>query len=170
MNDLANYTLGETNKPLILDNHNDFYQILLSMTQQSRRNILVFSHDLDHRIFNTEPIYNSFKDLAIASRHTYIRILLQHTGVMITKGHRLLELSRHLSSHVSIRICAKEHRDIIETFAVVDERGFIIQENPYRYIANSNFNAPQQARNLTEKFVTMWEQGIEDVSLRRLSL
>lgn len=170
MNDFAHYTLGKTNKPLILDNHNDFYLILLSMTQQSRRNILVFSHHLDHRIFNSEAIYSSFKDLAIASRHTYIRILLQEPGVMITMGHRLLELSRHLSSHVSIRICAKEHRGITETFAVLDERGFIIQEHPNRYIGIGNYNAPQQARNLTEKFITMWEQGREDVSLRRLSL
>lgn len=170
MIDLSTYQLGETNETFTIDNHEDFCQTLQTMTQQSRRNILVFSHNLDHRIYDTDAMYAVFKYLAIASRHSYIQILLQDAKPVTSKGHRLLELSRHLSSHVSIRLTAKEHRDILKTFVIVDERGFIIQENPNRYDAKCNFCAALHARDLKEKFVHMWEHGVEDTSLRRLGL
>jgi hypothetical protein len=170
MIDLSQYTLGETDEIFSIDNYAGFYQTLLIMSQQSRRNILVFSHDLDHRIYDTEAMYAAFKVLAIASRQSYIQFLLQESKPVTSKGHRLLELSRHLSSHVSIRITAKEHRNLLQTFVIVDERGFMIQENPSRYDAKCNFYAPLHARDLKEKFVNMWEHGEEDSSLRRLGL
>jgi len=170
MLNLSNYTLGETNNTFEIEYFEDFYQTLLTMTQQSQRNILVFSHNLDHRLYATEAMYTAFKNLAIASRYSSIRILLQDKKSATGKGHRLLELSQHLSSHVSIRITAREHKDIPETFIIVDERGYIIQESPARYNARSNFNAPLHARGLKEKFTDMWEHGTTDASLRRLGL
>lgn len=170
MIDLLKYKLGETDATFLIDNHEDFYQTLLTMAQQSQRNILVFSHRLEHRIYDIEVMYEAFKDLAIASRQSYIQILLQDARPVTTQGHRLLELSRHLSSHVSLRVTSGEHRDILETFVIVDGRGFIMQDNPNLYDAKCNFNSPLHARDLKEKFVNMWEQGVDDSSLRRLGL
>ena len=170
MQHVSNALLGKSDEIIDIHNHDDFFQILLQMSQQSRRNILIFSHSLDHRIYDNEDMYTAFKDLAIASRHTYIKILLQDAKPMTTRGHRLLELSRHLSSHVAIRLTAKEHKDILKTFILVDDCGFIIQDNPHRYDARCSFNAPLHARDLKEKFTDMWERGFEDNSLRRLGL
>lgn len=167
---LSNYTLGETDDTFTIDHHSDFLQCLLSMTQQSQRHILVFSHSLDHRIYDNQAMYSAFKNLAIANHHSYIQILLQHARPATTRGHCLLELSRHLSSHVSMRLTSKEHRDILKTFLIVDDRGFIIQENPGRYNAKVNFNAPLHTRDLKHKFIHMWEHGSEEATLKRLGL
>ena len=170
MIDLTSYKLGETDQLVEVELLEDLRQLILAMSQQAQHSILIFSHHLDKNLYDTEELYEAIKNLAIKSHRTHIHILVQDARPMTKNSHRLLELARRISSHISIKVTAKEHQDIVETFIIFDDHAYIIQGNPDRYDARGNFYAPRNTRKLSEQFHDMWERGIVDNTLRRLSL
>ena len=119
---------------------------------------------------DTDELYEAVKTLAIASHRTHIHIIVQNAKPMIQKGHRLLSLARRISSHIKLKVTAKEHKDILENFIIFDDRAYIVQNNPDRFKAYGNFYEPLKTRQLSEQFDELWARGIIDSSLRRLSL
>ena len=170
MTDITANKLGKTDLLIELDQRDDFMNLILSMSQQAKHRILIFSHDLDKSLYGTNELYEAIKKLAIQSQRTHIQILVQDAILMTKNGHPLLKLSHRISSHVSIKITSKEYRDIYETFIVFDDCGYIIQGDPERYEARGNFSAPAETKHLVKKFHEMWERGVIDNSLRQLGL
>ncbi len=170
MIDLSSYILGETNEHIEVDRREDLGQLILSMSQQAKHRILIFSHDLDHALFDTDELYEAIKLLAIENQRTHIQILVQNAKPMTQKGHRLLDLSRRITSHIQIKVTAKEHSDIFETFIIFDDRAYIIQNHPERFEAYGNFYDPLKTHKLSEEFEELWGRAVIDSSIRRLSL
>jgi len=164
------HILEKTNQLIILDNKADLKSLIFTMSQQAKKYILIFSHHLDSQLFDNEALYEVIKHLAIKSPRTYIKILLQDSKPMTTNGHRLLTLARRISSHIEIKVVAKEHLDIIETFLIFDDHAYIIHQHPERYEAEANFSDPLKTKHLNEQFKEMWDHATIDSSLRQLSL
>ena len=170
MIDLTSHRLGETNELIDVDIKEDLRHLILSMSQQAKHRILIFSHDLNHALFDTDELYEAVKILAIENQRTHIHILVQDAKPMTKKGHRVLRLARRITSHMQIKVTAKEHEDILESFIIFDDRAYIVQNHPERFEAYGNFYDPLKTHQLTEKFEELWGRGIIDSSLRRLSL
>ncbi|WP_198264841.1 hypothetical protein [sulfur-oxidizing endosymbiont of Gigantopelta aegis] len=168
--DLSNYILGETNELIDVQLRDELQQLILGMSQQAKHRILIFSHALDQHLFDNDALYEAIKTLAIASQRTYINILVQDARPMTQRSHRLLTLAQRLSSHIKLKITAKEHKDRLDNFIIIDDQAYIVQNNPERYEAYGNFYEPLKARYLEEQFTELWERGVIDSSLRRLSL
>ncbi|MCK5697426.1 MAG: hypothetical protein KAI02_04635 [Gammaproteobacteria bacterium] len=130
----------------------------------------MFSHHLDNQLFDHKALYEAIKSLAIKNPHTYIQILLQDSQPISIKGHRLLTLTQRISSHIEIRVVAKKHLDIIETFLVFDDHSYIIHQHPDRYDAEANFYDVLKTKDLNEKFKKMWDHATIAHSLRPLNL
>ena len=170
MIDLTTQTLGKTDQLIEVVLKDDLKQLILAMSQQAQHRILIFSHHLKHSLFDNDELYEAIKNLAIKDRRTHIQILVQDTRHMASKGHRLLKLARRISSHISIKLTAKEHQDIFETFIIFDNCAYILLTHPEHYDAVGNFYAPLKTRKLSELFEEYWERSIIDNSLRQLSL
>ncbi len=164
------YILGETKHLITVDTKADLKLLIFTMSQQAKKHIIIFSHHLDSQLFDNEALYEVIKHLAIKSPRTYIKILLQNSKPMITHGHRLLTLARRISSHIEIKVVAKEDLDIMETFLIFDEHAYIIHQHPDRYEAEANFYDPLKTKHLNEQFKEMWDHASIDRSLRQLSL
>ncbi len=89
---------------------------------------------------------------------------------MVKNDHRLLRLAQRISSHMQVKLTAKEHQDIYQTFIIFDDRAYIIHEDPLRFNARADFYNPLETRKLAEQFSEMWEVGVIDNRIRRLSL
>ncbi len=170
MIDLTSYKIGETDQLIEVDDREDLSDFILTLAQQAQHRILIFSHDLDKALFDTDALYEAIKNLAIKSRRTHIHILVHDPKPMVKDGHRLLQLARRISSHMAIKITAKEHHDVYENFILFDDDAYIIRDNPTRFTGKGTFNAPLKTRQLSDQFLEMWERGRVDSSLRRLSL
>ena len=168
--DLSTYKLGETDELIEVELKDDLEALILAMSQQAQHQILIFSHNLDNRLFGSNELFDAIKELAIKDRRSHIHILVQDTKHMVQTDHQLMKLSRRISSHMQIKVTAREHRDVIENFIIFDDRGYIVQDNPARYDGSGNFYAPLKTRQLSEHFLEMWEHGVVDSSLRQLSL
>lgn len=160
--------LGQHNEILHLDSMQDNRDIALSMVQQARRSLHIFTQDLDAAIFDTSSFTEAVKNLAIADKHSYVHIIVKDTKHAVLHGHRFIELSRRLSSHINIRKASLEYKEYGAAYLIVDATGYMRRSNASRYEGIACFNARNDCRHLLNFFETAWEKAAPDPELRQL--
>jgi hypothetical protein len=158
MTETKQYILGEHDDIIHLESMQDNRDIALSMAQQARRSLHIFTQDLDAPIFDT-PSFTSF-----------VRIIVKDTKYAILHGHRIIELARRLSSHIHIRKASIEYKEYSAAYLIADETAYLRRSNGYRYEGIACFNARNDCRHLLEFFNTAWEKAAPDPELRRLHI
>ena len=170
MEDSNNNQLGDENRLLTLETSSDNYQIALQMLQQTRRDVAILSRHMDGRLYDTSEFIHALSQLAVQHPRCRIRLLLKDAEPLIKYGHRLIELSRRLSSMIGIRTIHPHYREYNEAYMVFDERSIIKRRYADRYEGIANFNDPIQARELLTLFNEIWNISEPDPNLRRLHI
>ena len=165
---VAHCILAETAGTLEFSDVRGLRDISAHMLSQARRQLIIFSYDLDARIFDQEPFLNGAKNLALRSRNARIKVLLQNNARVVKEGHRLVELARRLSSTIEVRRPHPDHLQLQENFMLVDDSGFVYRKLAGRYQGVASFHDPLENRRLGESFREMWESSEPDPELRRL--
>lgn len=168
--DLSQYTLGEHNETIRIEESSEVFAATLEMAKQAKRSIDIFTQQLDRRIYDDKTLYDAVLKLATSSRHALVRILIQDSTPVAKQGNRLVELSYRISSRIQIRKPATQFQDFREELCIVDGRGLIQRRNPKRYESEVCFDAPMKSRQLLKYFDECWDQSATDPELRRLSL
>jgi hypothetical protein len=162
--------LGKSNEELHIDTAAENRDAAISLAEQARFSLNIFSPDLDPRVFDNNGFERCVFKLAKAHRNTDIRILVHDSSLAVSQGHCLIRLAQQLASSVHIHNPAKEHREGLSTFMVVDAVGLIYrpQSTSRNYQALVNFMSPQRAGELRDLFNEMWERSTPDSQIRRL--
>jgi hypothetical protein len=168
MIDISSGNLGKTSETFTLTTSDEQRIAAAALAQQGQRSIEICSRDLDPRIYDHRAFVEAVKQLALASRFSRVRILVQNPGYIIKHGHRLVNLSQHLSSSIEIRVPAPEHKDYNEAFLIVDDCGLIHRKMADRYEGTLNFNAPREAGYLLKHFKEIWRTSQPEPRLKRL--
>ncbi len=95
------YQLGAESGLISLTSVDEFAQFALNMATQAHRTIDIFSHDLDHPLYDQSDFVVAIKELSLRSRFSQIRILLQNNRTIRRKGHRLVHLGSTASPPAS---------------------------------------------------------------------
>ena len=103
-------------------------------------------------------------------RDSLLYILLRDGRSAVQNGHRLIELSRRLSSRIEIRRPADEYLDFNETFLLADDCGYLHRTRDTRYEGTASFNNPAATLRLKRYFMEAWECSQPDVEMRRLHI
>jgi len=140
------------------------------MAGQARHELCLFSRDLDKAIYDHVPFLDAVKALALHSRTSRIRILLQDHERVIKQGHRLIELMRQLSSSAEIRVPQGDWLSHAENFLLADRYGYVHRELASRYEATADYHAPLEVLHMQNRFDEIWESAQVDSELRRLYL
>lgn len=147
-----------------------FATLALQLAQSARRDIRIYSALLDPRVFDTDELSSALTTLARQSKQSTIRILINDAGPVAQRGHRLLSLSRRLSSFVKMRV-VKEHPDLPDaTFVVRDTDGVVYKPDER---ARGGFYEPDSrasAQRFVEQFDRLWHWGESDPRLQLLRL
>ncbi len=171
MNDLASYILGESTEALVLGSMEENRLTAVAMCTQARRSVYIYSTDLDSHIYNNAEFYDAIRTVAIADhRRSEVRILIADSRQIVLYGHRLVELSRQLSSFVNIRKLTRSARAMTSAFLIADGCGLIYRPEPARYEAHACFNAPRRCREMITLFNEQWERAEPDPELKRLHI
>lgn len=149
---------------------NDVAQTTLELVQQARKQLCILSYNLDHRIFDTEPMADALSQLARSSRYSEIKILVVDTSDIIQHGHRLLTLHRRLPSNLLMRRCTAQLHDIKHQLIIADQLGLINQSITEAEKVWANFNNRPVAENYSSIFDGFWQHAVIDNNLRQLSL
>ena len=140
------------------------------MVGQSRRTLDIASRTLDPGLYNTSAFAQAVRNLALHSRNSRIRLLVRDTTALVSHGHRLIELTQALSSFISVRRLAPEHREFNEAWLIADNTGYMRRPSADRYEGNADFADRRHAEELTRRFEAMWDCAEADPNLKRLHL
>ncbi len=162
--------LGTSTDTLHLHTADENREVALELAQQARRELVIFSQELDAPLYDNPEFERAVFDLARLHPSTQIRILVQDATRALQKGHSLLRLAQTLSSSVFIRKPSHDFREEYGAFVVADTTGYsqrVIGDH-YNYDALASFMEPSQARQLVHHFNKIWEHAEDDPQLRRL--
>ncbi len=164
------YQLGAESGLISLTSVDEFTQFALNMATQAHRTIDIFSHDLDHPLYDQSDFVVAIKELSLRSRFSQIRILLQNNRTIRRKGHRLVHLAQRLTSSIEIRRPGEPLLKALENFLLADEYGYIHRKMASYYEGRCDFNDRLRVAQLAERFNEAWESGEPDRELLRLYL
>ena len=162
--------LGEDRGRIAISGKDEFRLACECLAQQARRQLDIFTHDLDAPLYDQKPFLDALKDLVTTSRHAQVRILLQDNNRAQKEGHRLIELARRLTSAVEIRRPYDDYLEYPDNFMIVDRTGFVHRELYTQYEGEVEFHDPVAANEWSKLFSDIWERSEQDTDLRRLYL
>jgi len=164
------HRLGKDSGLLLLRREAEFRHVLLEMCKQARRSIQIWSPTLDHRLFDANELRDLISALARRNRYTRVEMLLYDSHRVVKNGHALLDISRKLSSSISLKIVDPELRQLNCEFVLVDNTGLIYRQDVERYEGIANFRDITENNRLGRQFNAAWESGLQDPDLRQLTL
>ncbi len=166
------YRLGETKADVHIDTVDENRDIVLSLVEQARYTIDIFSQDLDAELYNNAAFEQALFKLTKRHPTTRVRILVQNSMRSVQNGHRLIRLAQNLTSSIAIHKPSQKHQDEQCGFLVVDQLGFLyrVNANHRNYHASFNFMSPLRARQLADFFNDMWELSTPDIQTRRMHI
>jgi hypothetical protein len=162
--------LGISSGKILLQGKMECRHAALRLVDQAHRTLDILSYDLDAPIYNQAPFISALKNLAIRSRYSRIRILLQTNERVQKEGHRLIELWRRLTSVIEIRRPHKDYIDHPENFLLADESGYLQWDLMNRYEGSADFHAKLQTGRYADFFKEVWERSELDSELRHLHI
>jgi hypothetical protein len=166
--DLAQRVLGEDAGTLVIRTWDDAARAALALTSQARKSLYLLSYDLDPLVYSTEPFTEAVKNFCLRSRYSEARVIVQDSSYAVKHGHRLVELSRRLTTCIQIRTPLPGAREAEGAFLLVDGVAVLTKKLAGSPEGTVDFRAPAEARRLTELFSDIWEHSIPDPELRTL--
>ncbi|MFV2061821.1 MAG: hypothetical protein ACC653_14135, partial [Gammaproteobacteria bacterium] len=99
-----------------------------------------------------------------------LRILIYQLEEFLSQNHQILELSRRLSTCISIKLLNKDQQHFNFSYILVDDEGVIYQEESDRYDSIIEYNNKRKNLELTRQFNEAWEHGVRDSNLYSLNI
>ncbi len=167
-----NHILGRSADKIQLSSMDEYRSITLSLVEQARHSIDIFTQDLEAKIYNNKDIEQSILTLSKRHPNTRVRILVQDSRKSVQDGHRLIKLAQRLTSSVFIHNPSSKYKDEQGAFMLIDDIGFIHRPlaTTRSYRANANFKSPGTVKKLADLFDTIWQHSAPDVQTRRINI
>ncbi len=140
------------------------------MVQQCLSTLEIFTRDLDAPLYDQEPFLQALSALCLANRKACIRILVQDPTPAVKRSHRLIELSRRLSSSIELRQPHPDYRHHNEAFLIADSCGLVHRSLADRYEGTANFYDLIAAERKLDFFTEVWERSEAHPEFRRLHI
>lgn len=168
--DISSMQLGIDDLELALTSREQVRSIAQTLAQQTHRELLLYTDDLEPEIFDQQAFLEAASDLLRQHQDAHMWILLENSRKTVQYGHRLIELARRLTSQIQIRRPPVQYRNHGETFLLCDVTAYFYRPLASRYEGSANFNNPGQAAVYRNKFMEIWEQSQPDSETRRLHI
>jgi len=157
--------LGESNNHLALHTPEDYHFHIVSLINQSKRIIQIYSCDLPNVIFANQEVTAALSDFVRKHRHVNIEVLLKDTRLLIQKRPPLLNLNNRLSA-MKIK---KAHEDYCfgeQTILLFDRTAFVKKPEVDSQMGKVCYNDKADTRTQSLVFSEYWERSVDDPDLR----
>ena len=168
--DIGALRLGVDSQEITCSGRAEVRDLAVALAAGVQRELLLYTRDLEPVIFDQQPFLDTVSSVIRNHRDIRLRILIQDGRSAVQNGHRLIELSRRLSSHIEYRRPSPRHMDYGKTYLLADNSGYLLRPMAGRYEGTASFNNPGEVSRLKEYFLEVWEHGEPDPELRRLHL
>jgi hypothetical protein len=168
--DISSMQLGIDDLEFALNSREQVRSVAQTFVQQAHRELLLYTDDLEPDIFDQQLFLDAASDLVRQHQDARVWVLLEDSRKTVQHGHRLIELSRRLSSQIQLRRPPVQYRDHGMTFLLCDRTGYFYRPLASRYQGTCNFNNPGQTAVHRKRFMEIWDQSQADGETRRLYL
>ncbi|AEG01648.1 GNAT family N-acetyltransferase [Methylomonas methanica] len=143
----------------------------LQLIQGARRQLTIYSRDLEYALYGQPEIVEALKQLALRNRGGGVRIIIQEPANLRGQTHPLLELAQRLTSHFQIRTPVEsEDLQYLSAFLLNDSDGYLFRLLGNRYEGHWSPNLPARNRRLQEEFERVWQRSVPCSEFRVLGL
>lgn len=167
MDSIDSLSLCDSDQLLSVGNREDCYRVIESMSQQARHSLYIFSDDLDPELYDTGHFIDSVRRIVASEPNASVNVLFYSVDKLIHRGHRLIDLSRRLSSQVKLRQLSRAYN---HAFFVADQCGVVDRRVADRFEGTASFNNPGRAAQLIAFFNSTWDISAHNMELQSLPL
>ena len=143
----------------------------LTLISEARRQLSIYSWDLEYNLYGHADVIKALKQFAIQSLDSSVQIIVQDTTSLRTQSHPLLELAQRLPSSFQLRIPVEpEDLQYPSAFIVNDRDGYLFRQFGNRCEGHWSPALPGRNRQLNEEFERFWQRFPPCMEFRALSL
>jgi predicted GNAT family N-acyltransferase len=143
----------------------------LTLIESTRRELCIYTRDLDPALFETEAAMEALKRVAISGRGASIRIVIQDPRTVVARGHRLIPLAQRLTSVFALRTPVQDDDlQYPSAFLLNDTSGYYFRVLGTRFEGEAVNYSPGRHAQLLEYFNQVWERSEMSEDLRQLNL
>lgn len=156
--------------PQAVESREEAVAATLAVIRAARRELSVYTRDLDPELLDSEAVLDAVKALAISGRGARIRVLVQQPQCAAQDAHRLVALGQRLASALEFRTPVAEDLQYASAFVVNDGYGYFFRTLGGRFDGETASRAPGRGGQLQAYFDSVWERAELCDDLRQLSL
>ena len=156
---------GESKSLLTLRTPEDYHAHIISLINQSKRIIQIYSCDLPNVIFANQEVTAALSDFVRKHRHVNIEVLLKNTHLLIQKRSPLLNLNSRLSA-IKIKKANEDYCFGEQTILLFDRTAFVKKLEIDSKIGKASYNNKADVRTQSLAFSEYWERSGDDPDLR----
>lgn len=143
---------------------------VLALIQQAQRSLCLYSDDLEPWLYHNSSVQQACTRFLLSSPRARLRILLRDPTRAVKEGHRLLALSRRLSSNLHIRKLNPDYPSDEQAYLIADDRGLLLRPELDQHAGYALYNDPARVRQRQAQFDQAWDTSITDPDLRSFLL
>ena len=166
----APYLLGQHDRLERFSQPQEARAHTLALIQQAQRNLCLYSDDLEPWLYNHSSLQQACTRFLLGSQRARLRILLRDPTRAIKEGHRLLDLSRRLSSNLQIRKLNPDYPSEELAFLIADDRGLLLRPELAQHAGYALYDDAARVRQRQAQFDQAWDTSINDPDLRSFLL
>ncbi len=166
----APFRLGESDQLHRFNKPEDARAHALALMQQAQRTLYLYTPDLEPWLYHHSSIQEACTQLLLGNPRNRLMILVRDSTRAVKEGHRLLNLSRRLSSYCQIRRINPDYPSEEHAFLLADDCGLLLRPEPGDYAGYVYYNNPGRTRQLLEQFEQTWNTSLLDSNLRSFLL
>ncbi|PKM10728.1 MAG: GNAT family N-acetyltransferase [Gammaproteobacteria bacterium HGW-Gammaproteobacteria-3] len=174
--------LAEKKRPLVkpreasvptqqLDNLEAYIDPTIRLITQARRQICIYTRDLEHELYGAKDVVEAFKQFAINSHDGCVQIIVQDTVSTHGKTHALIDLAQRLPSSFQFRIPIElKDQQYSSAFLINDRDGYLFRLIAERYQGQWSPNLAARKRQIYEEFERIWQRCLPCTEFRALGI
>jgi len=146
-------------------------ELLLALVGAARRDIVVYTRDLEPALYAHPQVVQAFKEFAISGRGGVARFVVQDPVLARRSPHPLLAVAQRLSTAFAIRTPTDvEELQYPSVFVATDADGYLFRLLGSRFEGDWSPSLPGRSRQLLEHFGRVWERARPCTELRSLQI
>jgi predicted GNAT family N-acyltransferase len=146
-------------------------EAVLALVRSARRDIVVYTRDLEPALYAHPPVVDAFKEFAISGRGGVARFVLQDPSAAQRAPHPLLALAQRLPTGFALRKPQDaEELQYPSVFVATDADGYLFRLLGSRFEGDWSPALPGRNRQLQEQFQRTWERARPCTELRQLQI
>lgn len=143
----------------------------LALVQGARREIRLYSRDLEPVLYAQPEVLDALRQFAIAGRGGIVQVIVQEPAAAQGAIHPLLTLAQRMTTVFQFRTPV-DHVDLQypSAFLVNDRDGYLFRGLGTRFEGEWSLALPARSRQLSEHFGRVWERSRPCTELRVLGI